>query len=228
MPIKETPEEREVRKFFEHLGYTVTRVAEAEDAQTADYRVRVARERLLVEVKGRGPDVEFARQLDERSRAESEQPMARTNTISRQIREAADQLAATEPDDPLVCRLVAFVAAGDDPDLQVEQFQKTLYGIVDLVSQGGSGAIALPCFYFTFGDFFRFRHVDGAVVLSPRGARLCVNAFGQGIDRLRGSSLYERVAASEALTDPDVIEERGKAYLADTDIDRRDEAGVLA
>jgi len=206
---KETAEELQVRRFFESFQYEVTRISEAEDAQTADYCVQDGPERFIVEVKSRGADVEFASQLEHGSVAGSEQPMARTNRISRRVREAVDQLSATDPKDLSTPRVIAFVAAGDDPDLQVDQFQKTIYGTVDLVSEAGSGATALPCFYFTFSDFFRFRLLDGAVVLSPRGAWLCVNTFGERRDPLRASRLYEQLSATSAVTDPDQLAERG-------------------
>lgn len=228
MSAEESPEELEVRRFFEHLGYAVARIAEAAGVQTADYRARDSQHALLIEVKARGPDAEFARQLEIGARAESEQPMARTNTVSRRVREAADQLSATDPDDRTSFRLVAFVAAGDDPDLQVDQFQKTIYRTVDLLTETASEATAVPCFYFTFSDFFRFRHIDGGVVLSPRGAHFCINAFGERNQSLRDSSLYQGLSAADAVTDPAVLEMRAEAYIADTDLDRRDKAAVLA
>jgi len=228
MTSDESPEELEAHRFFEHLGYAVSRIAETGSAQAADFRVRDSQEAFLVEVKGRGPNANFARQLEIEARAESEQRMARINTISRQVREAADQLAATDPDDRTSFRVLAFVAAGDDPDLQVDQFQKTIYGTVDLLTDTGSGATAMPCFYFTFSDFFRFRHIDAAVVLSPRGARLCINGFGGASHLLRASRLHSSFSSADAVTDPALVEGQGQAYIADTDFDRRDELAVLA
>jgi hypothetical protein len=227
MVTKETPEELEARKFFEHLGYVVTKIPEVDNEKRADYRVEDAADLFIVEVKGRGPDLNFTRQLEEFAYAESQQPVDRMNRISKQISNAADQLAAT--DDGSALRLIAFVAAGDDPDLQVEQFQRTLYGTVDLLQEGDSEVTAVPCFYFTFNDFFRFRHVDGAVILSPRrGAKLCVNDFSDRRDRLRTSKLYQTLSASGAITDPMVLEKSGKAFVADTDdLNRRDETAVL-
>jgi len=120
-------------------------------------------------VKKRIADAEFARQVEQFSWSETEDPIARTNVISRQIGDAADQLNATDPDDASALRLITFVVAENDPDIHVEQFQRTLFGTVDLLTESSGGVVAVPCFYFTFNDFFRFRCVDAAVILSPRG-----------------------------------------------------------
>src|SRR5206468_3113877 len=117
--------------------------------------------------------------------AESEERVARTNVISRQIRDAADQLAAIDSADSTAMRLIAFMAAEDDPDIQIEQFQRTLFGTVDLLTEDSTGVTPVPCFYFTFSDFFRFKHVDASIMLSPRGARLCVNTFSARLKHLR-------------------------------------------
>ncbi len=229
----ETPEEIEARGFFEFLGYIVTRIPEARDGQRADYAIEDGTDQYIAEVKSRGPDQDFARQLERGAIAESQQLIGRTNSISGQVKGASDQLAATEPDDPSALRLIVFVAAGDDPELQVEQFKSTLYGKVDLLRQEASEEIATPCFYFTFSEFFRFRHVDGALVLLPMGAQkigahLYANGYSCRSDRLRASKLYQQLSLSGAVTDPIMLEREGKAFVADTDLDRRNEGSVLS
>lgn len=138
MPVKERPEERQVGRFFESLGYTVSRIPAAPRTRQADFRVWSEAERFIIEVKARGPNQEFARQLKETGQAGSEEPMARTNVISAQVSDAASQLHATDSDDARALRLMAFVARGDDPDLQLDQFKKTTYGIVDLLTAKGT------------------------------------------------------------------------------------------
>lgn len=204
------------------------RIPRATSGPSADFRAVSRTERLVVEVKSKDPDEDFARQLRVGSRAESEAPIARTNVLSARVGEAADQLAATAPRDKSLLRLVAFVAAQDDPDLQVEQFQRTIYGSVELLREGESRVRSVPCLYFTFSDFFRLPEVDGALVISPRGGRLCLNAFSARCAQLRATVLHARLAVSGAVTDPEVDERTGKLMIADTDIDRRNEAAVLA
>src|SRR3989442_9635215 len=120
MVSDETQEELIARRFFESLGCSVTRLPKIEGQPRAGYRVQDSANRYIVEVKGRGPDAEFARQLREHGSAGTQHRIARTNTISRQITEAAEQLEATDPNDTSSLRMIAFVAAGDDPDLQVD------------------------------------------------------------------------------------------------------------
>jgi len=225
--MKESREETIARRFFETLGCSVERIAPAQDPQ-ADFRIQHESDRYIVEVKGRGPDQDFARQLRESGQAGSQAPMSRTNTISRQVSEAAGQLATTDPTDDASIRLMAFVAAGDDPELQVDQFQKTLYGTVDLLKEASPRPLAVPCYYFTHSDFFRYRHIDGALVLAPSGARLCVNDKGNHCSQLRASGLFTRLNAHGAVTDPERAESSGEGFIADTGHDRADEDGVLA
>jgi len=60
------------------------------------------------------------------------------------------------------------------------------------------------------------------------GGRLCVNAFGSRKEQLRGTRLYRELGTAGAVTDPDIIESANEAFVADMDIDRRDEVAVLA
>jgi len=224
---KETPEELEARGFFEFLGYVVTRVPETSGSQRADYAIANGVDQFIAEVKSRGRDEDFERSMERFGHAESQRAAGRSNPISRQISVAGRQLAATAAEDPSLLRIIVFVAAGDDPELQVDQFQATLYGTVDLLREDVGGAVAVPCFYFTFSDFCRLPGIDAAVVLVPPTARLCVNSFGVRRDRLGESNLYKALSAVGAVTDPEAQERMGQAFLADTDIDRRDEAAML-
>ena len=226
-PTSETTEESEARRFFESLGYVVTRIPESSDGQQADYSIENGIDQFIAEVKSRGQDVEFERSMEQFGHAESQQTTGRSNPISKQISVATRQIAATADQEPSSLRVIVFVAAGDDPDMQVEQFQATLYGRVYLLREGDAGVVAVPCFYFTFSDFFRFNDVDAAVVITPAGARLYINSFAGRRDRLRQSKLHKVLSAAGAVTDPEAQEQRGDAFLADTDIDRRDETAIL-
>jgi hypothetical protein len=224
---RETPEESEARRFFEFLGYVVTRVPESRDSQRADYSIENGADQFIAEVKSRGPDEHFEQRMERFGRAESQQTIGRSNPISKQISVAASQLAATTAGNQSLLRIVVLVAAGDDPELQVEQFQATLYGKVDLLREGRFGVVAVPCFYFTFNDFFRHPAIDAVVVLVPAGARLCINSFARQRDQLGESKLHKELTAVGAVTDPEAQERLGDAFLADTHIDRRDEAAML-
>lgn len=224
---KETPEELEARKFFECLGYVVTQVPESSGSERADYAVADGVDQFVAEVKSRGRDEAFERSMERFGHAESQQAVGRSNPISKQISVAAGQLASTAAESPGLLRIVVLVAAGDDPELQADQFQATLYGTVDLLREDVDGVVAVPCFYFAFSDFCRFPGVDAAVVLVPPAARLCINGFSRRRGRLAESNLYKVLSAAGAVSDPEAQERLGQAFLADADIDRRDEAAML-
>jgi hypothetical protein len=225
---RETPEELEARGFFESLGYVVERLSESSDSQRADYSVENGVDHLIVEVKSRGRDDEFEKRLERYGRAQSQATVRRNNPLSKQITGAARQIAATAAEDLSLLRVIVLVTAGDQPELPVDQFEATLYGKVYLLRADGAGVLAVPCFYFTFSDFFRLPDIDAAVVLARGGARQCTNSFARQRERLRSSKLHRGLSLAGAVTDPETQERLGKAFLADTDIDRADERAMLS
>src|ERR1035438_2046029 len=68
--VRETPEEWEARRFFESLGYVVTRLSESSDFQRADYSVENGVDHFLAEVKSRGPDEDFEQRMERFGRSE--------------------------------------------------------------------------------------------------------------------------------------------------------------
>jgi hypothetical protein len=228
MTDREAPEESEARRFFESLGYVATRLPESSHSRQADYSVQNGVDQLLVEVKSRRRDEGFDQDLEQFGRAQSQQTLGRRNPISKQISDAAGQLAATAAENSSSLRLVVFVTADDDPKVQFDQVEATLYGKIDLLCEGSAGVVAVPCFYFTFSEFFRTPSVDAAMVLTPMGGRLLINAFSGRRGRLGASKLYQELLAAGAVTDSEAQELMGDAFLADTDIDRRDEAAILS
>jgi len=175
--MSENDAERQVRSFLESVGFQVKRISSLRDEQRADYRVTHENEVHIVEVKGRIENQEYIRDLREKGEASRKDIVGRTNPISKQIRDAAEQLRAT-PAESSAFRVIALVAASDDPEVHSTQFQSTLYGMVDLLVPAEDGsAVAVPCFYFTFNEFFNLHYVDAVLILVPGGSRICLNSF---------------------------------------------------
>jgi Archaeal holliday junction resolvase (hjc). len=184
--MKENNSERHVREFLEKQGFKVQRIPTVSGQKRADYHVTDSEKTYVVEVKGKTTgDEAYIESLMSSGEGFREEFLGRTNSISQGIREAAEQLLAT-PAESEAFRIVVFVATGDDPDTQALQIESTLYGTVELLSASsdGSGAVATPCFYFTFNEFFNLRSVDAALIFIPNGSRVYVNNFSQRVQEL--------------------------------------------
>jgi hypothetical protein len=214
--------------WLDELKFEWERIPESEKKR-ADYRVTDGRDAYLIEVKQREKDNEYETALARNGQAESQEFMGRLNPISRQVKESAKQLAAT-PARSDAFRILAFAAAGADPEIQEQQFLSTVYGKVDLIIGMKDGvAQSKPCYYFTFSDFFRLHGIDGALVLLGNRSRFCINAFSPRLEALQQSRLYEDYDKRGATEDPTRREAAGEAFIADcgADRDRRDENAVL-
>ena len=222
--MPENDAEHQVRMFFESQRFHVDRIISLQDERRADYRVTHENEVYIVEVKGRIEDKEYERDLLEQGEAIREGLLGYTNPASKQIREAAKQLIVT-PAEPSAFRVIALVTAYDDPETHAEQFQSTLYGMVDLLIPAENGhARAIPCYYFTFSEFYNLPEVDAALILIPGGAKICLNSFSTRLHEFRKTSLCQLLASVGAVSDPEEREKQGKAYIADCSLDRRDES----
>jgi hypothetical protein len=193
----------------------------------ADYEGEDDRDAYVFEVKERGPDDEYEAMYAQTGQALAMEKLGRLNPLSRQVREATKQLAATPaPQDAL--RLIVSAAAQDNAlsRAQEEQMHATVFGSVNVISPGlGGSAFGRPCLWFTFSEFFELRDLDGVIVLLGPRCRLLVNSFARRVERLRCSGLYRTLGA--AVVDPPRSEAAGHVLVADCDIDRRDEAAVL-
>lgn len=175
--MPENDAERQVRTFFESQRFHVERITSLQDERRADYRITHANEVYIIEVKGRIEDEEYERNLVEQGEAIREDLLGYTNPVSKQIRDAAKQLIVT-PAEPSAFRVIEVVTAYNDYETHAEQFQSTLYGMVDLlIPAENSHARAILCYYFTFSEFYNLPKVDAALILIPGGAKSVLTAL---------------------------------------------------
>jgi hypothetical protein len=212
---------------MDSLGLTWEEIPEEAEPR-ADFRASDGRCHYLFEVKQREDDKDYEATLARAGHAVLQQSLGRLNRISSLITGAARQLRAT-PATPDTLRVVVFVAAGREAEVQEKQFRSTLYGEVDLITHmEGGQAVARPCFYFSFSEFYRLPDVDAALtILGPR-CRMYLNDFSRRLDTLRVSQLYQTIDQSGAVVDPKRLESAEDAFIADCDIDRRDQDSVLS
>ncbi len=219
----ENAAEVRVRTFLEERAFDVKRVPRLQAQRRADYIATYAQETYIIEVKGRTGDDQFWQDLQKEGWAFREDPIGRTNPISRRVRHAAEQLEKT-PAEPTAFRVIAFVLTEDDPNVQLEQIESTLYGKVPLIMPAEDGSPEeMPCYYFTFNELYVLTMVDAALILSPAGSRALLNSFSPHASDFRRARLWQLHADEGAICDPSQLEAQGEAFLADCDVDRRDE-----
>ncbi len=214
--MSENDAERQVRGFLEAERFQVERIPSLpHEEQRADYRVIHENEIHIVEVKGRIENQKYVQDLLKKGEAIKESIVGRTNPVSKHIREAAEQLKTT-PAESSAFRVIALVTADDDSEVHSTQFQSTLYGMVDLLVPAKDGsAVAVPCFYFTFNEFFNLRYVDAVLILMLDGSRICLNSFSSRAHEFRRTWLYQLHSRAGAVCDPEEMEIQRKAFVAD-------------
>jgi hypothetical protein len=113
------------------------------------------------------------------------------------------------------------------PELTTEQFISTLYGVRTVVHAGEAGkAVSKRCYYARSGPFERWPEIDAALISTLDGYVLCLNEFSPRAEDLRHQEVPKRLAERGAVIVPHEREARGECFVADLDIDRRDEAAV--
>lgn len=207
-------------------------VSNDQGKKQADFLARLSGATILIEEKTKEDDADYlearARELEQGQVHAASLPITRNETLSGVVRSASNQLrsSSTLPHD---FRLVWFTATGVNARGQYEQFIATLYGKSNILEMNASNY--RRCYYFRHADFFRRSAVlDGAVVAYTDGtaihASLCLNPLSPRYSSLRRSTVLRPFGT--AIEDPLEMEAAGTALVLDSDLDRKDEASLLA
>jgi len=209
-----------ISEFLRERGFEVTQLPEGPQ-RTPDL-LAARRQRYLIEIKTKEDDPALIAERTLRLQAGQIVESGAPFTMSRIIRDGVEQLQAYPARDRDLC-LLWLLAVGSDIESQYEQFRGTLYGLTNVV--GPDSHPLVPCYYFRNSAFFRWQTLDGGIVSTPDRAELCINDYSSQAACLRTSSLAQ--VFGTAVTDPPKQEAEGRAYIADCDVDRRDEQQVL-
>jgi hypothetical protein len=98
-----------------------------------------------------------------------------------------------------------------------------LYGSVYLQSIERYGV----CYFFHDSDFFRYREVlDAAIVSTELKGRILINPLSPRYSQMMNSSLLRHFKEA-SVVDPIRLEKEGHAFLVDSDIDRANDEAIL-
>ena len=113
------------------------------------------------------------------------------------------------------------------PIAKSRQLEAALYGTTRMFDLDSSEGVHRPCYFFRDSDFFRYRNVlDAAIVSTLTSEKLCMNTLSTRYDSFKQTRLYAHFGC--AIRDPLVEEARGDAYIVKSDVDRNDENAVIA
>jgi hypothetical protein len=213
-----------ISQYLRGHGFEVTQIPEG-PSPTPDL-LAIQSQRYLIEVKTKEDDPAIIAERATRLRAgkivQSGAAFAPQGTMSRIIRDGVRQLEAYPAQERDFC-LLWLLAVGSDLESQYQQFLRTLYGLTNIV--GLDNRSLMPCYYFRNSAFFRWHNLDGAIVGTMERGELCINSYSPRAASLKISSLAQ--AFGTAVTDPRKREAENRAYIADCDIDRRNEQQLL-
>lgn len=205
-------------------GFSVEDILRVPGERRADLRVRWQDEEYVIEAKGKTETVTW-RTLVSEARAHGLATIGRevkqVNAVSALIRNAYKQLLATPAGDRAF-RILWLVAAHPDSSFVLSSVEKRLYGLENLVAIRSSREPpeTRVCYYYSHSDFLRFPRLDAAILSTREVGHICINSFSPRRDQLRLSRLYEILAQSGAVQDPEIEEKRGHAFLIDGLINR--------
>jgi len=203
-----------------------------EGKKEADFLADFGGVRVLIEEKTKEDDPNYlanrAKELEQGGIHEETISIIRNETLSGIVRHAAKQLRSSA-DKQHDFRLMWLTATGVNAKAKCDQFVATLYGRTNIVERNAGGF--RRCYYFRNSDFYRRVTVlDGAVAAYVYGTsitpKLCLNSLSPRYAALRQSSVVAHFGT--AVEDPVDLEARGTAFVLDCDLNRKDEAPLLA
>lgn len=200
--------------------------------EESDWLATLGEHRFLIEekLKYENPEARARRQakLAAGELAPSTTPIAPNNRLSGIVGKAVNQIQSSSSKIEHDFRLIWLTAVGRDAEPRHLQFMATLYGSTQIFELNKGGL--MPCYFFKNSDFFRYgAQIDGAVAAFLMGSsvtlKLCLNPYSSAWQALRDSSLARKFP--HGLVDPVSEEAAGEAYIADTDVNRKNGQAVL-
>jgi len=214
---------------LESFGFTAVKIDETNE-KICDYRVSDIKDphfSCIIEVKDKEDSKHF-KQVNEKAQKNGMSFKAyalnRSNTLSGIIEEAAVQLKQT-PSDEHEFSIMWLSCLGQDWEYVLEQAFLTLYGLAELQVFDKKYQMmgTKDCFYFNYNDFYKYPHVDAAILVGPKTWKLCLNTFGKRYEKLKQTRFY---SLFKDKIDPDELEKQGSAYVMDSAADRKKESEV--
>ena len=216
---------------FRVWGFHAEKIPENQREKRPDFLVRDTEGVVyLVELKEKADDPEKLQRITAKLDADemhvSITPVKPRNTMSGIIGDAELQLKSANHY-KADYNLVWLAASGIDHEEKYEQFFATLYGSTRIWNLDPAEPTKY-CYFFRNSSFFRFRSIiDAAILTYNESAQLCLNPHSERYASIKSTGLYNFFVSENACIDPLQEELDCDAYIADTDLDRRNEQSIV-
>ncbi|USD53706.1 hypothetical protein [Vibrio sp. SCSIO 43155] len=219
--------ENRVIDYFQNLSFAIEKIPESNE-ETPDFLIS-GTERILIEQKTKFDDIELYEEqknaLDSGEVFQHGELTGYTSKIAKIIGKGNRQLKKQKTSTNSDFCFLFIITSGVNTSTQVKQFSSTFYGIMPIVDFDDGSRVAKNCYYFTESQFFRFREtLDGAFLVNSYNGqlKLLINDQSSNYARLKKSKFLAQFEANVPCIDPIELEAKGKAYVADCQINRRE------
>lgn len=217
--------ESRARHILESWGFSVEKIPQSKQdgEKTPDFLVSDATSVYIIEVKKREDDPAETVRRDKTLKDGKLYELYLPPVCRTRVRYASIQLANNQEGNAF--RLIWLIATGRSQEAKSRQLEAALYGTTRMFDL--DEGVPRPCYFFRDSDFFRYRDVlDAAIISTHTSVKLCMNTLSTRYDSFKQTRLYAHFESD--ISDPRVEEARGDAYIVDSDVDRKDENAVMA
>jgi hypothetical protein len=221
-------DEDAVKKRLEALEFRVERIPEDLKISRPDLRATKDAEVYYFEVKTRELDEELRSKMESVGIGKTESmtvSLDKQNWLSGDIKKAGNQLkSAAGPTD----FRVLWYRADSSPFVQDarEQLGATLMGIRMVFGKRNGEKRIRPCVYAGYADYWRYKDIDGSIVEVDGLLNLIPNEFSPRREAFSRSALFGILR--EAAVDIQRLEKNDLCCIVEPNVDRKDDAAVLA
>lgn len=224
-------EEEYVIGRLEEMGFRAEKLARTAERKACDLLVADDTKQYLIEVKRRRSDESIARTLRKDGKTELlHHPMGFSAPTEKTMAHAVKQLDAIEsPGNPFKLIWFYIDPQYNDATTLIQQVHDTAFGGANLIRmpRAGEGS-PVHCYFFHHSVFFKYPQLSAVVLDTGRTFTLLLNPFGDRLAEFRTTALFRWFDSDEGgVVDPYALEAAGLALIADCDVDRRNEHGVL-
>jgi len=204
-------EKESIKHILTEWGFAVQYIEKKNKIKSPDLLCTAFDKKYVIEIKRKGDDP------IKKIKSEIHESIGPINTISGIIRKGVKQLTNYKGDCDF--KIIWLIADGEDPDSQIEQCYRTIYGIENIFDLDDT-SFHYTCYYFYDSSFYRWRNtLDGVIITSWEKGKLCINNYSENSQELHDSYLSSKF--ENAIINPMQEEKEDQAIIADFDSDRK-------